>query len=62
MKNDTTFGQCNCEHNLQPVYFQEKEYNNGVFTGRSRRAVSHLFCEKCQKQVIVDDSFDGPWE
>lgn len=30
-------------------------------TGRKRQAVSHLICEDCLKQQIVDNSFDGEW-
>lgn len=60
------YGVCDyCGGTLQPVYFNEEEtvVEHGCMrkTGRYRRAVSHLVCEICLKDFIVDDSFDGPW-
>ena len=60
------YGKCTCGSMLFPVWFREKEHKvvNGsmIFTGRTRRAVSHLACTCCLKEYPIDDSFDGPWE
>jgi len=50
-----------CKSIMIPVKFEQKEYNNGIPTGRKKVAVSHFLCENCGKETIVDDSFDGPW-
>lgn len=60
------YGICDyCGGELYPVWFTEEETNieHGSMykTGRRRRAVSHLVCEQCLKNFVVDDSFDGPW-
>ena len=60
------FGKCGkCGTQLFPVWFEEKEHKtqDGImwYTGRKRRACSHLECPTCFKNYIVDDSFDGPW-
>lgn len=60
------YGTCDrCGSSLFPIYFTEKETEviAGVmtYTGRVRRAVSHLQCDCCMHEVCVDDSFDGPW-
>ena len=52
-----------CGTEMEKIWFTEKEYSkSGWFTGRTRRAVSHLECPECFTREAVDDSFDGPWE
>lgn len=54
--------RCQCGGTLQKIWFQEEERDrHNRKTGRVRRAVSHLTCDACLKNVTVDDSFDGPW-
>lgn len=60
------FGKCSdCNVDLEPVYFIEKENklfeNTWVSTGRVREATDYLLCPCCGMKVMVDDSFDGPW-
>lgn len=59
------YERCDCGGLLRPVWFREEEtaieYGCLIKTGRYRRAVSHLVCEECLRNFIVDDSFDGPW-
>ena len=60
------FGKCPyCNGELRPIWFIEEEtvVRSGhlMKTGRKRQAVSHLICEDCLKQQIVDNSFDGEW-
>ena len=59
------YGYCECGGELYPIWFTEYEYKvvNGsrYNTGRKRSAVSHLVCEQCLKNHVVDDSFDGNW-
>lgn len=60
------FGICSrCGTPLVPVWFTEKEQivKDGImyYTGRKRRACSHLTCPECLKNEVVDDSFDGGW-
>lgn len=59
------FGCCECGGVLRPVWFTEEEYEiingNMIKTGRERRAISHLVCEDCLSNHVIDDSFDGPW-
>lgn len=67
MSNREKYGICDrCDVPLVPVFFTEEEYNHiggsRIRTGRKRRAVSHLICPICLQEMIVDDSFDGPWE
>lgn len=50
-----------CGEQMEPVWFTEKEYINGVYTGRIRHALSHFICTSCGDKEIVDDSFDGEW-
>jgi hypothetical protein len=51
-----------CKHDLTRIYFLQHEYDdNNIKTGRVRNAVSHLLCENCGHQEIIDDSMDGPW-
>lgn len=64
MEND--YGLCIvCGQNLVPASFIEEEMiiEQGVWvnTGRTRWAVSHLFCPDCGHVECVDGSFDGPW-
>lgn len=65
-KYDTVYGTCTCGAPLFPVFFTEKEHKvvNGVmtYTGRTRRACSHLSCDACGREYPIDDTFDGPWE
>ena len=66
MAEKTVFGDCdNCGTPLQPVWFVEEEIRciagTWVKTGLIRDAVSYLLCPECGAQIIVDDSFDGPW-
>ena len=59
---ESKYGKCvKCGGFLRPVWFIEKEYYRGYPTGRKRRAVSHLECEDCLRNVNVDDTFDGDW-
>lgn len=64
---DYEFGRCpDCSGELMPVYFTEEEYvvePSGIRykTGRKRKAVSHLVCKVCLKNICVDDTFDGGW-
>lgn len=60
------FGTCDrCGGRLIPIWFTEEEadtFDGAIrLTGRIRKACSHLVCENCLKNFIVDDSFDGPW-
>lgn len=60
------FGTCSyCGGILRPIYFIREEeliYNGQIIkTGRKCKAVSHLVCENCLMNEIVDDSFDGDW-
>lgn len=60
------YGQCECDNDLSPVWFEEKEYavtKDGYHyaTGRVRTAVSHLTCDICGKNYCIDDSYDLPW-
>jgi hypothetical protein len=50
-----------CGKPMSKIWFTESEYSKGIKTGRTRRAVSHLLCDSCGKEEIVDDSFDTPW-
>ena len=57
-----------CDHvgTLSPVWYIEAEYRTHygalVQTGRTRRAVSHLACSWCFRNVSVDgDYLAGPW-
>lgn len=64
---DIDYGQCpECHCDLVPIWFKEKEtkIKDGhlYYTGRVRRAVSHLICPECLTPECVDDSFDWPWE
>lgn len=56
------YGTCKCGAPLVPVWFRECEYIKGIPTGRTRLAVSHLECPECLTNVVIDDSFDEPWE
>lgn len=55
---------CNvCGRKMSPVYFTDIERDrHGMITGRQRKAVSHLLCDGCGHEEIVDDSMDSPWE
>lgn len=61
------FGECPyCGGKLLPVWFIEEEtivdeYGHIIETGRKRRAISHLSCESCLRNQVIDDSFDGNW-
>ena len=58
----SNFGSCeDCNTEIEPVYFLEKEYRNRLPTGRVRNAVDYLVCPVCLKKTCVDNSFDGPW-
>lgn len=65
MEEKNIYGTCECGGELFPVWFEEKEENiiDGyrVYTGRTRRACSHLECE-CGRKFCVDNSLDGVWE
>ena len=55
-----------CGEYMRPVWFTQKEYRTNSLgcqapTGRERRAVSHLECDRCGHNEIVDDSFDEPY-
>ena len=58
---------CTCGNStrFEKVWFEETEYKtvNGFRsrTGRYRKAVSHLVCQDCGKNICVDESFDGDW-
>lgn len=60
------FGNCTCGGLLVAVYYEEKEriIRSGIpiKTGRTRKAVSHLSCLNCMKNVVVDNSFDEPFK
>lgn len=60
------YGTCQCGEKLEAVWFTEEETNTSggimVKTGRTRKACSHLTCPRCLTNVIVDDSFDGPFQ
>lgn len=55
---------CTCESCkvgvVSGVYFREEERVRGALTGRYRIACSHLLCDACGEQTIIDGSFDGP--
>ena len=55
--------ECDCnELYWDMVKFEEPEYDiHNRKTGRYRRAVSHIVCTNCGRNICVDDSFDGPW-
>lgn len=60
------YGTCDyCGGDLFPVWFTQEEtvVKDGMMykTGRKRKAVSHLVCECCLRNFVVDDSFDLPW-
>ena len=60
------YGKCEkCGEVYQPIFFTEEETKvvNGamIFTGRKRKACSHLECPCCGNKECVDDTFDGPW-
>lgn len=58
------FGYCEkCGASLKPILFTEIEYEpkSIIPTGRKRTSVSHLYCEMCGHNEIIDDSFDGDW-
>lgn len=66
MEDTRDFGRCSkCGRRLAPVWFIEEErvviHGTLCATGRKRRACSHLVCEDCLCNEVVDDSFDGPW-
>jgi len=54
---------CDChELSCEEVWFEEPEYDkHNRKTGRYRKAVSHIVCTNCGKNICVDDSFDSPW-
>ncbi len=60
------YGTCTCGAPLVPVWFREREtkvvHGHMTYTGRTRRACSHLECTICLREHCIDDSFDGPWE
>lgn len=59
---DSPYGKCpDCGGSLSAVWFEEEEIKRGEYTGRVRRAVSHLVCTKCFRNIVVDDTFDGKW-
>ena len=59
---DSPYGKCpDCGGSLSAVWFEEEEIKRGEYTGRVRRAVSHLVCTKCFQNIVVDDTFDGKW-
>ena len=59
---DIKYGNCSfCGGKLIAEWFVDKEYKNGIQTGRERMAISCLFCEDCFKVYTVDYSFDGKW-
>jgi hypothetical protein len=61
-ESESKYGDCPyCGGKLSAVWFEEEEMKNGYYTGRVRRAVSHLCCIDCLRNVCVDDSFDGKW-
>lgn len=60
------FGNCPyCGGKLHPVWFTDEEtqviHGSLIKTGRKRRAISHLVCEDCFRNQIIDDSYDGNW-
>lgn len=59
------YGKCDCGGNLEPIWFIEEEAKvmGGImtWTGRKRKACSHLACERCMKNYCVGDSLDGPY-
>lgn len=59
------YGKCECGESLHPVWFIENETKviggRMTYTGRERKAISHLECHNCFKNYCVDDSFDGDW-
>lgn len=64
--NQIDFGKCpHCGGRLIPIWFIDEEtvvrYGHLVKTGRRRRAVSHLTCEVCMRNQVIDDSYDGDW-
>lgn len=64
--NEDKFGKCDCGGTLYPIYYTLYETTdingNYIRTGRKKRAVSHLVCDSCLKNICIDDSFDeGYW-
>ena len=60
------YGSCSrCDTPLVPIWFTEEETKvvdgRMYYTGRKRRACSHLECPRCLKKACVDDTFDGNW-
>lgn len=60
------YGICNkCGSQLFPVWFIEKETKivkgSLIYTGKKRKACSHLECPTCLKKECIDDTFDGEW-
>jgi len=57
-----SFGKCDCGGNLQPVWFEENEtieYRGFMHTtGKKRKCLSHLICDKCLSNVIINGEFD----
>lgn len=63
---ESKYGVCSrCGTHLVPIWFNEEEtkVQDGRmwYTGRTRKACSHLECPNCFKKECVDDSFDRPW-
>lgn len=54
-----------CGDSMYPVFFTEEEsiVKNGelIWTGRSRKNVSHFGCACGKKELVDDDTFAGKW-
>ena len=65
MDDNKRYGYCKCGGQYEPVWFSEKEEKivNGtrIYTGRKKKACSHLVCSECGNIETVDDTFDGKW-
>lgn len=67
MGDSWKYGYCDkCGGLYKPIWFTEKETKviKGalVYTGRTRKACSHLECIECGNKEAIDDSFDGEWD
>ena len=66
--NPNEFGTCReCGDPLSPSWIVEDEWlsdnnKNCYKTGRTRRNINYLRCERCgHKELVDDDSFAGEW-
>lgn len=61
--SETPFGTCSEDGAALQVseWFIEREYSQGIPTGRVRTAASSLTCPSCLKNYVIDATFDSGW-